>query len=128
MNDVSERTFQTKLEGQWTKGKSHDTFCPLGPWLVTPDEMGDPGSAELFLEVNGVRQQEGTAADMIFKIPYLVSYVSRFMRLQAGDIILSGTIGGVGLSYDPPRFLKAGDRLRAGATKLGEQEMVCRDE
>ena len=127
-NDLSERNHQLQRGGQWTKGKSHDTFCPLGPWLVTPDEMGDPGSAELFLEVNGVRQQEGTAADLIFKIPYLISYVSRFMRLQAGDIILSGTIGGVGLSYDPPRFLKAGDRLRAGATKLGEQEMVCRDE
>ncbi|SMC35521.1 2-keto-4-pentenoate hydratase/2-oxohepta-3-ene-1,7-dioic acid hydratase (catechol pathway) [Fulvimarina manganoxydans] len=127
-NDLSERNHQLQRGGQWTKGKSHDTFCPLGPWLVTPDEVGDPGSIDLFLEVNGIRQQEGAAADMIFKIPYLVSYVSRFMRLEPGDVILSGTIGGVGLSYDPPRFLKAGDRLRVGGTKLGEQEMMCRDE
>ena len=124
-NDVTERNFQLQRGGQWTKGKSHDTFCPLGPWLVTRDELPDPDRIELWLDVNGERQQIGSTSEMIFKIPYLVSYVSRFMRLEPGDVILTGTLAGVGLSYDPPRFLKPGDRIRLGGTGLGEQENVC---
>lgn len=124
-NDVTERNYQLQRGGQWTKGKSHDTFCPLGPWLVTPDELPEPDRIELWLDVNGERQQVGSLGEMIFKIPYLVSYISRFMRLEPGDVILTGTLAGVGLSYDPPRFLKAGDRIRLGGTGLGEQENAC---
>ncbi|MBP0615620.1 fumarylacetoacetate hydrolase family protein [Jiella mangrovi] len=124
-NDVTERNFQLQRGGQWTKGKSHDTFCPLGPYLVTPDELPDPDRIELWLEVNGERQQVGSLEEMIFKIPYLVSYISRFMRLEPGDVILTGTLAGVGLSYDPPRFLKPGDRVRLGGTRLGEQDNLC---
>ena len=124
-NDVTERNFQLQRGGQWTKGKSHDTFCPLGPWLVTPDELPNPDAVELWLDVNGERQQIGSTSEMIFKIPYLVSYVSRFMRLEPGDVILTGTMAGVGLSYDPPRFLKAGDRIRMGGSGLGEQDNLC---
>ena len=124
-NDVTERNFQLQRGGQWTKGKSHDTFCPLGPWLVTPDELPNPDAVELWLDVNGERQQMGSTGEMIFKIPYLVSYVSRFMRLEPGDVILTGTLAGVGLSYDPPRFLKAGDRIRLGGSGLGEQDNLC---
>ncbi|TFF25165.1 FAA hydrolase family protein [Jiella endophytica] len=124
-NDVTERNFQLQRGGQWTKGKSHDTFCPLGPYLVTTDELPDPDQIELWLDVNGERQQIGATGEMIFKIPYLVSYISRFMRLEPGDVILTGTLAGVGLSYDPPRFLKPGDRVRLGGTRLGEQENLC---
>jgi 2,4-diketo-3-deoxy-L-fuconate hydrolase len=124
-NDLTERSFQLQRGGQWTKGKSHDTFAPLGPWLVTPDELPDYGDLTLWLEVNGVRQQQGSTAEMIFKVPYLVSYLSRFTRLEPGDVILTGTPGGVGLSYDPPRFLAVGDRIRLGATGLGVQDYVC---
>ncbi|MCQ0987829.1 fumarylacetoacetate hydrolase family protein [Jiella marina] len=124
-NDISERSFQLQRGGQWTKGKSHDTFCPLGPYLVTPDELPDLDSIELWLDVNRTRQQIGTTRDMIFKVPYLISYISRFMRLEPGDVILTGTPAGVGLSYDPPRFLKPGDRIRLGGTMLGEQESTC---
>ncbi|MEX6508276.1 fumarylacetoacetate hydrolase family protein [Jiella sp. M17.18] len=124
-NDLTERAFQLQRGGQWTKGKSHDTFAPLGPWLVTPDELRDLDAVELWLDVNGERQQQASAGGMIFKVPYLISYVSRFMRLEPGDIILTGTPGGVGLSFDPPRFLKAGDRIRLGGTGLGEQDYEC---
>ncbi|ORE97125.1 2-hydroxyhepta-2,4-diene-1,7-dioate isomerase [Aurantimonas sp. 22II-16-19i] len=124
-NDITERNYQLQRGGQWTKGKSHDTFCPLGPWLVTPDELPEPDRIELWLDVNGESQQVGALGEMIFKIPYLVSYISRFMRLEPGDVILTGTLAGVGLSYDPPRFLKAGDRIRLGGTGLGEQENTC---
>ena len=124
-NDVTERSFQLQRGGQWTKGKSHDTFAPLGPWLVTRDELPDYGDLTLWLEVNGVRQQQGSTAEMIFKVPYLVSYLSRFTRLEPGDVIMTGTPGGVGLSYDPPRFLAVGDRVRLGATGLGVQDCVC---
>lgn len=123
-NDLTERSFQLQRGGQWTKGKSHDTFAPLGPWLVTPDSI-DRDDIELWLDVNGVRQQAANTRDMIFKVPYLVSYVSRFMRLEPGDVILTGTAGGVGLSYDPPRFLQAGDRVRCGGRGLGTQDMTC---
>ncbi|MBO0661278.1 fumarylacetoacetate hydrolase family protein [Jiella sp. MQZ9-1] len=124
-NDITERNFQLQRGGQWTKGKSHDTFCPLGPWLVTPDELPNLDAIEVWLDVNGERQQTGSTSAMIFKIPYLVSYVSRFMRLEPGDVILTGTPAGVGLSYDPPRFLKPGDRVRLGASGLGEQDCLC---
>ncbi|KAB0680282.1 fumarylacetoacetate hydrolase family protein [Aureimonas leprariae] len=124
-NDVTERNLQLQRGGQWFKGKSHDTFAPLGPWLVTKDEMPDWGETTLWLEVNGVRQQEDKAGRMIFKVPYLVSYISRFTRLEPGDVIMTGTPGGVGLSYDPPRFLGDGDRVRLGGDGLGVQEHVC---
>ena len=124
-NDITERSFQLQRGGQWSKGKSHDTFAPLGPWLVTPDAIGDHDAIDLWLDVNGERQQSASTAGMIFKVPYLISYISRFMRLEPGDIILTGTPGGVGLSYDPPRFLKAGDRITFGGTGLGVQEMEC---
>ena len=92
---------------------------------MTPDELPNPDAVELWLDVNGERQQIGSTGEMIFKIPYLVSYVSRFMRLEPGDVILTGTLAGVGLSYDPPRFLKAGDRIRLGGSGLGEQDNLC---
>ena len=123
-NDITERNFQLQRGGQWTKGKSHDTFAPLGPFLVTPDQI-DRDAIELWLEVNGERQQSGNTGGMIFKVPYLISYISRFARLEPGDVILTGTLGGVGLSYDPPRFLKAGDRVRCGGTGLGVQDYEC---
>ncbi|HEX2018956.1 MAG TPA: fumarylacetoacetate hydrolase family protein [Aurantimonas sp.] len=123
-NDVTERSFQLQRGGQWTKGKSHDTFAPLGPWLVTPDEVAHD-DIDLWLDVNGERQQSGNTREMIFKVPYLISYISRFMRLEPGDVILTGTLGGVGLSYEPPRFLRAGDRVTLGGTGLGTQDYVC---
>ena len=124
-NDVTERSFQLQRSGQWSKGKSHDGFAPLGPWLVTPDELPDYDRLDLWLDVNGVRQQQANTSGMVFKVPYLVAYISRFMRLEPGDVILTGSPAGVGLSYDPPRFLKIGDRVTAGGTGLGMQEMVC---
>lgn len=123
-NDLTERSFQLQRGGQWTKGKSHDTFAPLGPWLVTPDEVAHD-NIDLWLDVNGERQQTGNTRQMIFKVPYLISYISRFMRLEPGDVILTGTPGGVGLSYDPPRFLRPGDRITLGGTGLGTQDYVC---
>ena len=124
-NDVTERSFQLQRGGQWLKGKSHDTFAPLGPWLVTKDALPNYDDVTLWLEVNGVMQQNGSTAQMIFKVPYLVSYISRFMRLEAGDVIMTGTPGGVGLSFEPPRFLAVGDHIRLGGTGLGEQACVC---
>ena len=124
-NDITERSFQLQRSGQWSKGKSHDSFAPLGPWLVTPDELPEYDRIDLWLDVNGVRQQQANTSGMVFKVPYLVSYISRFMRLEPGDVILTGSPAGVGLSYDPPRFLKAGDRVSVGGTGLGMQEMVC---
>lgn len=124
-NDVTERHFQLQRGGQWFKGKSHDTFAPLGPWLVTKDEGLDPDAIDLWLDVNGERQQSGNTGRMIFKIPYVVSYLSRFLRLEPGDVILTGTPAGVGLSRDPPRFLVPGDRVTLGGTGLGVQSAVC---
>lgn len=124
-NDITERSFQLQRGGQWFKGKSHDTFAPLGPWLVTPDELARYDDLTLWLDVNGERQQTGNTSRMIFKVPYLVSYISRFTRLEPGDIIMTGTPGGVGLSYDPPRFLKTGDRVTLGGDGLGQQDYVC---
>ncbi|MFQ5947523.1 MAG: fumarylacetoacetate hydrolase family protein [Acidimicrobiia bacterium] len=121
VNDLSERAFQLEGTGQWVKGKSADTFGPIGPWLVTPDEIPDPQGLELWLEVDGYRFQEGNTATMVFGVLQLVSYVSRYMSLQPGDIISTGTPAGVGLSYDPPRYLRAGNLMRLGIEGLGEQ-------
>jgi 2,4-diketo-3-deoxy-L-fuconate hydrolase len=124
-NDVSEREFQIERGGTWTKGKGCPTFGPLGPWLVTPDEVGDVHQLDMFLDVNGERRQTGNTRTMIFKIPHIVSYVSHFMILEPGDVITTGTPPGVGLGMKPPQFLKAGDTMRLGIEKLGEQTQVC---
>ncbi|MEZ5909678.1 MAG: fumarylacetoacetate hydrolase family protein [Hyphomicrobiaceae bacterium] len=128
MNDVSERAFQIESTGQWIKGKSHDTFAPLGPWLVTRDEIADAGKLDMFLEVNGTMRQKGSTATMIFGVAHLVSYISRFMTLEPGDVIPTGTPPGVGLGHKPPLFLKPGDTMRLGIHGLGEQRqrvVVC---
>jgi 2-keto-4-pentenoate hydratase/2-oxohepta-3-ene-1,7-dioic acid hydratase in catechol pathway len=121
VNDVSEREFQIERGGQWTKGKSADTFCPIGPWLVTADEVPDPGKLDLFCEVNGKMMQKGTTANLIFHVAHIVSYISHFMTLMPGDVIPTGTPAGVGLGMKPPVFLKPGDTMRLGITGLGEQ-------
>jgi 2-keto-4-pentenoate hydratase/2-oxohepta-3-ene-1,7-dioic acid hydratase in catechol pathway len=121
-NDVSERAFQIKRGGQWTKGKSAVTFGPIGPWLVTPDEVKDPQDLHLWLDVNGARMQDGTTATMIFGVAHCLSYVSQFMTLLPGDLITTGTPPGVGLGKKPPVFLKPGDVMRLGIDGLGEQE------
>ncbi|MCB2101949.1 MAG: fumarylacetoacetate hydrolase family protein [Rhodobacterales bacterium] len=121
MNDVSEREYQKDRGGQWTKGKSADTFGPLGPWLVTADEVPDPQNLSLWLDLNGERRQTGSTTQMIFGVAHLVSYLSRFMTLMPGDVITTGTPPGVGLGCNPPRFLKPGDVLTLGVEGLGEQ-------
>lgn len=123
-NDVSERAWQIEYEGQWTKGKSYYGYAPLGPWLVTADEMPDPQNVDLWLEVNGVRRQNGNTRTQIFGVAHIVSYLSRFMALQAGDVIATGTPPGVGLGQKPPLFLKAGDRVALGSRVLGEQRQT----
>ena len=121
-NDVSERAFQMERGTQWDKGKGCDTFGPIGPWLVTPDEVGDPQDLNLFLNLNGERMQSGNTKTMVFSVRELVSYVSRFMTLYPGDLLITGTPPGVGMGKKPtPIFLKAGDRLHLGIDKLGEQ-------
>lgn len=121
-NDVSERAFQMERGTQWDKGKGCDTFGPVGPWLVTPDELGDPQNLDMFLDLNGQRMQSGNTQRMIFPVRHLIAYVSQFMTLYAGDLIITGTPPGVGLGHKPePLFLKAGDELRLGIEKLGEQ-------
>ncbi|MBP0617213.1 fumarylacetoacetate hydrolase family protein [Jiella mangrovi] len=124
MNDVSERTFQTKRQGQWTKGKSHDTFGPLGPWLVTKDEVSDPHDLDMWLDVNGERRQTGTSSTLIFNLPHLVSYVSQYMTLMPGDVITTGTPPGVGMGMKPPQYLKVGDVMTLGIAGLGEQKQT----
>jgi len=121
VNDVSEREFQIERGGTWDKGKGCDTFCPVGPWLVTRDEVPDPQVLGLWLEVNGERVQKGSTATMVFDVATVVSYVSRFMTLQPGDLIATGTPPGVGMGFKPPRFLKAGDTMRLGIEGLGVQ-------
>ena len=121
MNDVSEREFQTEHSGQWVKGKSHDTFAPLGPWLVTPDEISDVLNLDMHLNLNGERRQTGNTKNMIFGPTFLVSYISRFMTLLPGDLISTGTPPGVGFGMKPPLFLKPGDRLELGVAGLGVQ-------
>ncbi|MGU7779208.1 ureidoglycolate lyase [Burkholderia sp. PU8-34] len=121
VNDVSEREYQLELGGTWDKGKGCDTFGPLGPWLVTADEVPDPHALRLWLDVDGRRYQDGTTATMIFRVPFLVSYLSRFMSLQPGDVISTGTPPGVGLGQKPPVYLRAGQTMSLGITGLGEQ-------
>lgn len=121
VNDVSERAFQLESTGQWVKGKSADRFGPIGPWMVTADEIPDPQNLSLWLEVDGRRYQNGSTKTMIFGVRQLVSYVSQFMSLQPGDIIATGTPPGVGMGRKPQVFLKAGNRMRLGVEGLGEQ-------
>ena len=121
MNDVSEREFQLEREGQWLKGKSFDTFAPLGPWLVTPDEIVDPQNLYIWLNVNGKKQQDGHTNDMIFNIRNIISTVTNYMTLMPGDIISTGTPPGVGLGKIPPMYLKKGDVINLGIESLGEQ-------
>jgi 2-keto-4-pentenoate hydratase/2-oxohepta-3-ene-1,7-dioic acid hydratase in catechol pathway len=122
INDVSERAFQTEGTGQWVKGKACDTFGPIGPWLVTADEIGDPGNLDLWLEVDGIRRQTGNTGTMIFGVAVLISYLSRLFTLRPGDIIATGTPPGVGMGMIPPTFLKAGNVVRLGVAGLGVQE------
>lgn len=121
MNDVSEREFQLEGTGQFLKGKSFDTFGPLGPWLVTRDEVADPQQLRVVTDVNGERRQDGSTADMVFGVEYLISYISRFLTLMPGDVISTGTPPGVALGMNPPRYLRAGDKMRLSITGLGEQ-------
>ncbi len=123
-NDVSERRFQVKRNGQWVKGKSAETFGPLGPWLVTPDEMPDPHSLAMSLEVNGDRKQTGSTSTMIFQIPQLLAYVTEFMVLEPGDVITTGTPPGVGSAKKPPEYLKAGDVMVLQIDGLGAQRQT----
>jgi 2,4-didehydro-3-deoxy-L-rhamnonate hydrolase len=123
-NDYSERTFQLERGGQWVKGKSADTFAPLGPWLVTPDEIPSVGKLGMWLKVNGEFRQKGTTANMIFDVPTLISYVSEFMTLLPGDVISTGTPAGVGLGMRPPRYLKPGDMVELGIDGLGSSRQL----
>ena len=120
-HDVSERDFQKNRGGSWDKGKGCDTFAPIGPWLVTRDEIHDPQALRVWLEVNGERRQDSSTAQMIFPCAHLISYISQFMTLMPGDVICTGTPPGVGLGMQPPQFLKAGDVVRLGVEGLGEQ-------
>ncbi|NRP72467.1 Ureidoglycolate lyase [Ensifer psoraleae] len=122
VNDVSERDFQTKRSGQWTKGKSCDSFGPIGPWLVTPDEIANPQNLKMWLTVNGETKQDGSSETMVYGVAYLVSYLSQFMTLHPGDIISTGTPPGVGMGFKPPQYLKAGDVIELGIEGLGTQK------
>jgi len=126
VNDLSERAYQLEGTGQWVKGKSADTFGPIGPWLVTTDEVADCQNLGLWLEVDGHRYQNGTTKTMVFGVAFLVSYLSRFMSLHPGDIISTGTPPGVGLGQKPPVFLRSGNKIRLGVDGLGEQTQVVR--
>ncbi len=122
VNDLSERAFQLEGTGQWVKGKSADTFGPIGPWLVTPDEVPDPQNLDLWLEIDGHRYQNGSTKTMVFGVAYLISYLSRFMSLRTGDVISTGTPPGVGLGQKPPLYLRPGNRIKLGIPGLGQQE------
>lgn len=125
-NDYSERAWQLERGGQWVKGKSADTFAPLGPWLATPEEIPDPHSLRLWLKVNGETKQDGNSSNLIFRIPFLISYLSNFMTLLPGDVISTGTPAGVGLGFKPPQYLKDGDVVELGIDGLGTQrQKVC---
>jgi 2,4-diketo-3-deoxy-L-fuconate hydrolase len=121
INDVSERAFQKERGGQFIKGKSADSFAPLGPWLVTANEIPDPQNLSLWLDVNGKRRQTGNTAQMIFGVAYLISHLSQFMTLMPGDVIATGTPAGVGMGCDPPEYLKPGDSVELGVEGLGQQ-------
>ena len=124
VNDVSERAFQTERSGQWTKGKSHDTFGPIGPWLVTPDEVADPHDLAMWLEVDGHRYQDGSTRTMVYRVPFLISYLSQFLSLQPGDVISTGTPPGVGMGQKPPRYLRPGQTINLGIEGLGTQSQT----
>lgn len=125
-NDVSERAYQLERGGQWDKGKGCDSFGPLGPWLVTRDEVPEPHGLSMWLDVNGERRQNSSTRMMIFDVPFLVHYISQFMTLEAGDVISTGTPPGVGMGLKPPRFLRPGDVMTLGIEQLGEQrQSVC---
>ncbi|SBW15245.1 FAH family protein [Brucella sp. 10RB9215] len=126
IHDVSERAFQIERQGQWTKGKSCDTFGPTGPWLVTKDEIADPENLAMWLKVNGETMQNGSSRTMIYGVRHLVSYLSQFMSLQPGDIISTGTPPGVGMGMKPPRYFKAGDVVELGIEGLGSQKQNVR--
>ncbi|MBY5544609.1 fumarylacetoacetate hydrolase family protein [Rhizobium leguminosarum] len=123
-NDVSERAFQTERSGQWTKGKSCDTFGPIGPWLVTKDEIAEPQNLGMWLTVNGQKMQNGSSKTMVYGVAFLVSYLSQFMSLHPGDVISTGTPPGVGMGLKPPRYLKAGDVVELGIEGLGTQKQT----
>jgi len=125
VNDVSEREYQLERCGTWDKGKGCDTFGPLGPWLVTRDEIDDPQNLAMWLEVDGKRYQDGSTQTMVFQVPHLVAYLSRFMSLQPGDVISTGTPPGVGMGQNPKIFLKPGQTMRLGIEGLGEQQQRC---
>ncbi|WP_251978636.1 fumarylacetoacetate hydrolase family protein [Salinicola avicenniae] len=125
VNDVSEREFQLERSGTWDKGKGCDTFGPLGPWLVTRDEIEDPHDLDMWLEVDGKRYQDGSTRTMVYQVPHLVSYLSQFMSLQPGDVISTGTPPGVGMGQNPKIFLKPGQVMRLGIEGLGEQQQRC---
>jgi len=125
VNDISERAFQKERGTQWVKGKGADTFCPTGPWLVTPDEVGDPHNLDMFLDVNGQRMQTGNTKTLIFNVAQCISYISRFITLQPGDLVITGTPPGVGEGKKPnPIYLNAGDVMHLGVTKLGQQQQT----
>jgi 2-keto-4-pentenoate hydratase/2-oxohepta-3-ene-1,7-dioic acid hydratase in catechol pathway len=125
-NDYSERAWQLERGGQWVKGKSADTFAPLGPWLATADEIPHPNDLRLWLSVNGVQKQNGHSGNLIFGVPFLVHYLSQFMTLLPGDVISTGTPAGVGLGFKPPQYLKPGDVVELGITSLGTQRQIAR--
>lgn len=125
-NDYSERAFQLERSGQWVKGKSCDTFAPLGPWLVTRDEISDHNQLGMWLTVNGEKKQDSSSSNLAFKVPHLVSYISQFMTLQPGDVISTGTPPGVGMGQDPPQYLNAGDVVELGIDGLGTQRQEVR--
>ena len=124
INDLSEREFQVERSGQWVKGKSCDTFAPLGPWLVTRDEVADPQDLGMWLELNGDKVQDGSTKTMVFGVAHLISYLSQFMSLHPGDVISTGTPPGVGLGMDPPRYLVPGETMRVGIDGLGVQQQT----
>lgn len=124
LNDISEREYQIERSGQWVKGKSHDTFAPVGPWFVTKDEVDDPQALSMWLDVNDKRFQEGTTSTMVYGVAFLVSYLSKFMSLQPGDIISTGTPPGVGMGQKPQVFLKEGDVMTLGIQGLGSQKQT----
>ena len=125
INDISEREFQIERSGQWTKGKSCDSFGPTGPYLVTPDEVPQAQNLDMWLEVNGQRRQQGSTSTMVYGVAHLVAYLSQFMSLCPGDIISTGTPPGVGMGMDPPVYLRPGDVVKLGINGLGEQQQLC---